>query len=66
MTGYLPARLSAEEIGKVVDETAAELVKHGTEIDGRNMGKLMGAVMAKVKGVADGDVVRKVVEEKLR
>ena len=27
------------------------------------MGKLMGPVMAKVKGVADGNTVKKVVEE---
>ena len=29
----------------------------------QNMGKMMGAVMPKVKGVADGKDVRKVIEE---
>ena len=34
-------------------------------IDGgkKNMGKLMGAVMKKVKGLADGNDVRKIIEE---
>ena len=57
---YLPAQLSADEIRDIVKATAAEL---GIEGGRQNMGKLMGAVMGKVKGVADGNDVRKVIEE---
>ena len=57
---YLPAQLSADEIRDIVKATAAEL---GIEGGKQNMGKLMGAVMGKVKGLADGNDVRKVIEE---
>ena len=57
---YLPAQLSADEIRDIVKAAAAEL---GIEGGKQNMGKLMGAVMGKVKGVADGNDVRKVIEE---
>ena len=57
---YLPAQLSADEIRDIVKATAAEL---GIEGGKQNMGKLTGAVMGKVKGVADGNDVRKVIEE---
>lgn len=57
---YLPAQLSADEIRDIVKTTAADL---GIEGGKQNMGKLMGAVMGKVKGVADGNDVRKVIEE---
>lgn len=57
---YLPAQLSEDEIKKVVTETAAEL---GIEGGKQNMGKLMGPVMAKVKGQADGGAVKKIVME---
>ncbi|HHU16649.1 MAG TPA: GatB/YqeY domain-containing protein, partial [Clostridiales bacterium] len=52
--------LSKEEIIDVVKATAAEL---GIETGKQNMGKLMGAVMPKVRGVADGKVVREIIEE---
>ena len=57
---YLPAQLSADKIRDIVKANAAEL---GIEGGKQNMGKLMGAVMGKVKGVADGNDVRKVIEE---
>lgn len=56
---YLPKQLSDEEITAIVKATAAEL---GIEGGKQNMGKLIGAVMPKVKGVADGGNVRKIVE----
>jgi hypothetical protein len=56
---YLPKQLSEEEITEIVKATAAEL---GIEGGRQNMGKLIGAVMPKVKGVADGNVVKKIVE----
>ena len=55
---YLPEQLSEEKIKEIVKETAAEL---GIEGGKENMGRLMGPVMSKVKGLADGNIVRKVV-----
>ena len=56
---YLPKQLSEAEITEIVKATAAEL---GIEPSRQNMGKLIGAVMPKVKGVADGGAVKKIVE----
>ena len=53
---YLPEQLSPEKIAEVVRETAASM---GIEGGKENMGKLMGAVMGKTKGLADGNEVRK-------
>lgn len=57
---YLPAQLTEDEIRAVVESTAKEL---GIDGGKQNMGKLMGPVMAKVKGQADGGAVKKVVME---
>ena len=56
---YLPEQLSEAEISEIVKNTAKEL---GIEGGKQNMGKLMGAVMPKVKDVADGGTVKKVIE----
>jgi len=57
---YLPAELTEEQIREIVKATAAQM---GIEGGRQNMGKLMGATMPKVKGVADGGVVKKIIEE---
>ena len=59
---YMPKQLTAEEILDLVGKTAADM---GIEQGGgkSSMGKLMGAVMPKVKGVADGNDVKKAVEQ---
>ena len=59
---YLPKQLTEEELRTIVKETAADL---GIESGRQNMGKLIGAVMAKVKGLADGGQVKKIVEDLL-
>ena len=56
---YLPKQLTEEEVTEIVKATAAEL---GIEGGRQNMGKLIGAVMPKVKGVADGGLVKKITE----
>ncbi len=56
---YLPEQLTEAEITEIVKATAAEL---GIESGKANMGKLIGAVMPKVKGKADGVTVKKIVE----
>ena len=57
---YMPKQLSPEEIMDVVTQTAAEA---GIEAGSgkASMGKLMGSVMPKVKGVADGNDVKQAV-----
>ena len=57
---YLPEQLSKEKLMEIVKETAASL---GIEGGRQNMGKLMGPVMGKVKGLADGNDVKDVVME---
>ena len=59
---YLPKQLTEEEILQIVRDTKAEL---GIDDGKANMGRLMGAVMPKVKGLADGGAVRKAVQSVL-
>lgn len=60
---YLPEQLSDEKIREIIEGTASEL---GIEGGMQNMGKLMGPVMAKVKGLADGNRVKQLVQEFLK
>ena len=60
LTKYLPEQLSKEKLQVIVQETAAAL---GIEGGKQNMGKLMGPVMGKVKGLADGNLVKEVLME---
>ncbi len=58
---YLPEQMSIEEILAVVKETSESMhIK-----DPKEKGKLIGAVMGKLKGKADGGDVKKVVDEYL-
>ena len=56
---YLPQQLSEEEIRNVVTEVV------DVAGDDRNFGTVMGAVMSKLKGQADGTVVSRMVKESL-
>lgn len=58
---YLPKQLSEEEIRKIVKETISKIGT--TSIS--NMGKVMGALMPKVKGKAEGSIVNQIVKEEL-
>jgi len=58
---FLPEQMSKEQIETIVTETIAE-IGASTKQD---MGKLMGALMPKLKGQADGKVVKEVVDAKL-
>ena len=62
LTEYLPQQLTEDEIKEIVAGVAAEL---GIEGGKANMGKLIGAVMPKVKGRADGGTVKRIVESML-
>lgn len=57
---YLPPEMSEEAIRKVVTDVIAEL-EPGQE----TMGSVMKAVMAKLKGQADGKVINRIVREVL-
>jgi len=58
---YMPKQLSEEELLQVIRETIAE-VGASSKAD---MGKVMGAIMPKVKGKADGSLVNKLVQQQL-
>jgi uncharacterized protein len=62
IAGYLPAQMSEEEIRKLVDEAIASTGASSPQ----DMGKVMGALMPKTKGNADGGLVSKIVREKLQ
>jgi len=58
---YMPEQLSEEELVEVVKETIAE-VGASSKAD---IGKVMGAIMPKVKGRADGGLVNQIVQQQL-
>ncbi len=61
LTAYLPEQMSEDEVRKLVKE-AVEQTGATTPQD---MGKVMGALMPKVKGKADGTLVSNLVREAL-
>lgn len=60
LEAYMPAQMSEEELKGIVKEVA-KVMSAGPSV----FGKVMGAVMTKVKGKADGTLVSKVVKEVL-
>ncbi|CAH0140722.1 hypothetical protein SRABI96_00470 [Peribacillus sp. Bi96] len=58
---YMPEQLSEEEISNIVKQTMEE-VNATSKAD---MGRVMGALMPKVKGKADGSLVNKLVQQHL-
>lgn len=58
---FLPAQMSDEELNAIVDGVVKELKPTGIE----DMGRVIGAVMGKVKGKADGGRVSKSVKSKI-
>ncbi|MBI4858268.1 MAG: GatB/YqeY domain-containing protein [Acetobacterium woodii] len=58
---YLPTQLTVDEIKVIVTETIQET----GAVDAKDMGKIMSALMPKVKGRADGKLVNQVVRESL-
>jgi len=58
---YLPRELSADEVRKVVQEVISSLA----EVDPGQFGKVMAAVMVRLKGQADGTLVSQIVKETL-
>ncbi|MDE5413892.1 MAG: GatB/YqeY domain-containing protein [Bacillaceae bacterium] len=58
---YLPEQLSEEEVTQIVQETISEVGAASTA----DFGKVMGAIMPKVKGKADGGLVNRLVKQHL-
>ena len=56
---YLPKQLSEEEVEEIVKETINEI--NATSM--KDIGMIMKAVMPKIKGRSDGNVVNKVVKK---
>ncbi|MDN6436384.1 GatB/YqeY domain-containing protein, partial [Lentilactobacillus parabuchneri] len=59
---YAPKQMSNEEVQKIVDETISQV---GAE-SMADFGKVMGAIMPKVKGQADGSVINQMVKKQLQ
>lgn len=58
---YLPEQMGEDEIRKLVEEAISQTGASTPQ----DMGKVMGALMPKTKGKADGTIVSKIVREKL-
>ena len=59
---FLPAALGEDELAVLVDEVIAQVGAAGPQ----DMGKVMGPLMKKVAGRADGNAVRSVVQGRLQ
>ncbi len=59
---YLPEQLSEAELEVIVSEAIAESGAQSI----KEMGKVMGLLMPRVKGKADGGLVRRLVEQQLQ
>lgn len=61
LTEFLPRQLTREELESLVDKAIAET----SATSGKDMGKVMKALLPSVSGRADGKLVSEVVKEKL-
>ena len=59
---YLPRQLTEEEVKAIVVQTMQETGASSKA----DLGKLMGALMPKVKGIADGKLVNAIVQQSLQ
>ena len=61
LEGYLPSQLSNEELTKLVQDSITEVGTNSLQ----DLGKVMGVVMSKVQGRADGGTVSALVKKRL-
>lgn len=62
LMGYLPQQLSEDELQRIISDTIYEVGAQSA----RDMGKVMSALMPKVKGRADGKLVNSIVKQLLQ
>lgn len=61
LKNYMPEQLDEEEVGKIIDKAISDTGASSTA----DFGKVMGKAMKDLKGKADGNIVSKIVKEKL-
>jgi hypothetical protein len=61
LEAYLPKQLSDDELSKIIDEIIAEV----GATSAKELGKVMGLAMPRVKGQADGKKIQELVKAKL-
>ncbi|MCT8139676.1 GatB/YqeY domain-containing protein [Anaerobacillus sp. CMMVII] len=61
LKAYMPEQLSEEEVAEIVKSTIQEIGATSKA----DMGKVMGAIIPKVKGKTDGSVVNRLVQQYL-
>lgn len=59
---YAPVEMSKEELQSLVKKKIAEI----GEVTMKDFGKIMGSVMNEIKGRADGEMVKKIIEEEMK
>ena len=59
---YLPKQLTQEELNDIVQQTIKEVEANSK----RDIGKVMSAIMPKIKGKADGSLINKMVQQHLK
>ena len=59
---YLPSQMDEEKVKEIIKQVIAESGASSL----KDFGKVMGMAMKKFQGQADGDVVKRIVEESLR
>ena len=62
LQSFLPEQMGEDEIKKLVEEAIFQTGASSLQ----DMGKVMGALMPKIKGKADGNIVSRIVREKLK
>jgi uncharacterized protein YqeY len=62
LMSYLPQQLSDDEVSRIVSDTIVEVGAQSA----KDMGRVMSALMPKVKGRADGKLVNIIVKQQLQ
>ena len=61
LSGYLPTQMSVDEVRELARQIVAEVGAQGP----KDMGKVMGPLVSRTKGRADGKLVQQIVKELL-
>jgi len=58
---FLPAQMSLEDVEKAVDK----ILSSAGEVSQKDFGKIMGMASRELKGIADGAVIKEIVQKRL-